>query len=107
MEFEQFQTATATLKKITTDYTGDETVSATYSVNIDPVFGWKRVFTDDSEVIEGQSTIMTSDTLEADFDFTHRKWKLEYNNHEYQIERPIPFYTIGTQTLEHIEVVLR
>jgi len=33
-----------------------------------------------------------------------RRWVYEQ---EYDIEHPVPFYKIGTTTLEHIEVVLR
>lgn len=107
MAFNIFQTATGTLKKITTDYAGDETVSASYSVSLDPVFGYKRVYTDDNEEITGMSTIITSDSLEDDFDLTHRNWKIEYNGKDYQIESPVPFYTRGTNNLEHVEVILR
>lgn len=104
--FKAFQTETATLKKITTDGAGDETVAASYSVNIDPVFGFQRVHTKENEEITGQSTIITSSSLEDDFDLTHRKWKLEFNGHEYNIKQPMPFYEVGTNNLQHIEVTL-
>jgi len=107
MAFSIFQTATGTLKKITTDYTGDETVSGSFSVNVDPVFGYKRVHTDENEEITGLKTVITSDSLEDDFDFTHRNWKIEYQGKDYQIESPVPFYTVGSNKLEHVEVVLR
>jgi hypothetical protein len=107
MEFNVFQTASGTLKKVTTDGNGDETVSNSYGVNLDPVFGFKDTFDSNGNNVRGMKTILTSVSLEDDFDFTHYKWKLEYNGKDYDIMSPVPFYTIGTNDLEHIEVMLR
>lgn len=104
--FTAFQTETATLKKITLDGAQDETVANSYTVNIDPVFGFQRTHSTENEDIRGRSTILTSDSLEADFDLTHRRWKLEYNGHEYNIKEPTPIYAIGTNNLQHVEVTL-
>lgn len=104
--FKAFQTETATLKKVTTDGSGDETVSESFTVNIDPVFGFNRIHTKENEEITGQSTIITSSSLESDFDLTHRQWKLEFNGHEYDVKQPMPLYEVGTNNLQHIEVTL-
>jgi hypothetical protein len=107
MEFNAFQTESGTLKKIGTDFGGDETVISSHNVSVDPVFGFKRITTRENEEITGLRTIITSPTLENDYDLSHRNWKLEYKGTDYQIEQPVPFYTIGTNNLEHIEVILR
>lgn len=107
MAFSVFQTATGTLKKMTTDAYGDESVDSTLSVNVDPVFGFKRVYSDEDEEITGQSTIITADSLESFFEQTHRNWVLSFNSKDFQVEKATPFYTIGTDNLEHIELVLR
>lgn len=107
MNFADYQTESATVSKITTDGFGDETVASSFSVDIDPVFAFKRVFTSEHEEITGQSTIITSTSLKSNFDLTHEKWKLTYNGRDYQVEQPTPYYTPGTDRLEFIEVVLR
>lgn len=104
--FKIFQTDTAVLKRIETDGAGDETVADSFSVEVDPTFEWQRVFTRENEETRGAETIVTGDNLQPNFDFTHRKWKLEYNGHEYNVESPVPFYTIGTNNLEHIQITL-
>lgn len=107
MAFSIFQTATATLNKITTDGFGDESVSASLSVEIDPTFGFKRMFNNNGEVVDGVSTIITGSGLQDFYDETHNKWSLTYNGKDWQVEQPVPFYKIGTDVLEHIEVALR
>lgn len=104
MSFTAFQTTTATMKKIETDGFGDESETLTFSVDIDPVLGKKRVFTRDQEEITGLSTVISP---HDSIDLTHENWRLEYNGRDYQVEQMVPFCTIGTNTLEHIEVVLR
>lgn len=106
MAFNVFQTESGTLKKITTDDFGDES-SVNYTVKIDPVFGNKRAYTNQGEEISGHSTIITSPTLQQDFDLTHKRWDLEYKGKTYTIERYTPYYAIGSNKLEHIELVLR
>lgn len=105
--FSRFQSATGTLKKIDNDAYGDETVTASYAVFVDPDFSNKRVFTEENEEITGQSTIITSDTLADDFDVTHKKWKLEFKSYEYQVRQFTPRYDLnGNNILEHLEVTL-
>lgn len=104
--FSVFQTATATMKRIEIDGAGDESVADSFTVDIDPVFGWTRIHTSENEEITGRSTVITADDLQTKFDTTHRKWKLEYDGHEYQVKSPVPFYTTGTDNLEHIEITL-
>lgn len=106
MAFSVFQTETATLKKITLDGFGDPS-SVSYTVEVDPVFGNKRTYTNEGEEITGHSTLITSPTLQTDFDLNHNRWNLLYKGREYNVERYVPFYTIGTNNLEHIELVLR
>lgn len=105
--FSRFQSETATLKKIVNDFAGDETVSASYSIFVDPDFSNKRIFTDENEEITGQSTVVTSSTLQADFDITHKKWKIEYKGYDYQVRQFTPRYDLnGNNRLDHVEVVL-
>lgn len=104
--FKVFQTVTAVLKRISTNGAGDETVASSFTVNIDPTFGYKRTHTRDNEEITGLSTIITGDNLVSNWDNSHRRWKLEYEGHEYNVTQPVPFYTIGTDKLEHVEAVL-
>lgn len=108
MSFNAFQTATATFKKITTDGAGDETVSSSITVKIDPVFGWKRTFTTDNEAVEGQETVISEheSDLQGFFDETHYNYELEYNGKEYDVKHPTPFYKIGTTQLDFIQVIL-
>lgn len=102
--FTQFQTATATMKKITKNGFGDETVSLSFTVEIDPVLGKRRVYTKENEEITGRTTIITP---HDSIDVSHERWDLEYDGRDYQIEQLTPFYTIGTNELEHVECVLR
>ncbi len=104
--FKIFQTATATLKKFTTDVYGDETVSNSWTVDIDPTFGYKRVFTIEGEEVTGQETIITADNLGSIWDETHYKWKLTYQGKDYIIKNPVPFKQTNTGNLEHVEVLL-
>lgn len=104
--FDIFQTETATLKKVSLNGAGDETVDDSFSVEIDPVFGWSRTFSQENEETDGQSTIISGDNLESNWDESHRRWKLDYKGHEYMVENPTPIYTPGTNTIEHIEITL-
>ena len=106
MSFDRFQTDQATLQKIDTNYAGDESVLAEYDVNIDPSFGWKRIYTDENEEITGRSTIITSDTLDSDWDESHEEWNISYRNEDWQIREANLMHDIGTNNLSHIEVVL-
>lgn len=104
MNFTAFQTATATMQKITVDGSGDETVDSSFTVSIDPVLGRKRIFTTDQEETTGFETVIS---YNENIDLTHDRWKLVYNGRTYQIEGIEPFYTVGTATIEHFEVTLR
>lgn len=104
MAFKIFQTESATIKLMSTDGYGTETVSNSFAVEIDPVLGYKRVFTNDGEEITGIKTIITATD---DIDLTERNYVLEFNGRDYQVEQMVPFYSIGGNTLEHVEVILR
>jgi len=104
MAFDQFQTATAMLKRIDTDGFGDEAVTDSFEVQIDPVFGWKRAFDDQGEQYTGKTTVISGNDR---IDPSHTRWRLEYNDREYQVSDMMPFYSIGGNLLEHVEVVLR
>lgn len=103
MAFSVFQTETAILKEMTTDGYGQETVVTSFSVDIDPVLGYKRTFSTDGEEITGVQTIISPN---VNIDVT-KVYKLDYNGRTYQVERMIPFYSIGGNILEHVEVLLR
>lgn len=103
MPFNAFQSATATMKKIDKDGYGDETETASFSVDIDPVFGWKRGYNTDGEQVTGKTTIISA---HDSIDVAHTNWKLEYNGKEYIIKDMVPFYSIGGNVLEHVEVML-
>jgi len=47
--FDIFQTVEATMKKITVDGFGDKTASTTFTDDIDPALGRRRIFTNDQE----------------------------------------------------------
>lgn len=102
--FDVFQTVTATMQKITVDGFGDETVSSSFNVDIDPVLGRKRIFTSDQEEIEGFETIISPN---SNIDLAHDNYTLIYNGRTYQVEDIEPFYTIGTNEIEHFEITLR
>lgn len=104
MSFDVFQTVTATMQKITTDGFGDETVDSSFTVDIDPVLGRDRIFTQEQEEIEGYSTVVSP---HSSIDLTHDRWNLVYNGRTYQVEGIEPFYTIGTTDIEHYEVTIR
>lgn len=107
MKFTDFQSATGTLKKTSMDGYGNPSVDDSLSVEIDPTFGWTRTFTRYGEAVEGQTTIITGTGLQAFYDESHFGYVLTYNGKDWQVENPVPFYKIGTDTLEHLEVVLR
>jgi len=102
--FDIFQTATATMKKITTDYAGDETVANSFSVEIDPVFGWNVSHLEDGTETEGRTTTVSTN---SNIDISHDKWELDYNGRNYQIKTIDPIYDIGTDNISHFEVELR
>lgn len=102
MSFAQFQTATATMKLITVDGYGKPTVSTSFTVEIDPALGYKRVFSNDGEEITGLSTIISAND---NIDVSERNYVLEYLGTDYQVEQLVPFP--GGNTIEHFEVVLR
>ncbi|NIT56780.1 MAG: hypothetical protein GWN00_11270, partial [Aliifodinibius sp.] len=76
MEFSEFTLSEATMQKITTDGAGDETVSSSFTVEIDPVLGFRRIFTRDNEEVNGAETIIAP---HDSIDVSHRKWKLVYS----------------------------
>lgn len=102
--FDIFQTATATMQKITVDGYGDETVSTSFSVDIDPVLGRERIFTQEQEEIEGYETIISPN---SNIDLSHDRWNIVYNGRTYQVEGIEPFYAIGTSDISHYQVTLR
>lgn len=104
MGFEIFQTATATMNKITTDGYGDETVSLSFEVKIDPVLGKKLIYTQENEEVLGMETVIS---YNENIDLSHARYTLEYNGRTYQIEGIEPFYTTSTMNIEHYEVTLR
>lgn len=104
MPFEIFQTVTATMNKIKIDGSGDKSVLGSFSVDIDPVLGRKRIFTQDQEEIEGMETVISPN---SNIDLSHDRWELVYNGRTYQIESIEPYYDIGTTTVRHYEVTMR
>lgn len=104
MGFRIFQTATATLKEKEVNNFGDDVVVNSFTVDIDPVLGYKRGFNNQGEEITGVSTIITATD---EIDVTKRNYTLEYLGREYRVEQIIPFYSIGSNVLEHVEVLLR
>lgn len=104
MSFDVFQTATATMQKLSVDGSGDGSVSSSFTVKVDPVLGRKRIFSDDQEEIAGFETVISpNDSI----DLTHDRWNLVYNGRTYKVEGIEPFYKIGTDIIEHYEVSLR
>ena len=104
MAFDIFQTASATLKEKEVNNFGDDVVVKSFTVQIDPVLGYKRGFNNQGEEIGGISTIITAT---SDIDITKRNYTLEYAGREYRVEQMVPFYSIGSSVLEHVEVLLR
>lgn len=104
MSFAIFQTAKATMNKVVVDGNGDETVSASFEVDIDPVLGRKLTYTNEGEQVMGMKTVISPN---RNIDLTHDRYTLTYNGRAYQIEGIEPFYTIGTMTIDHYEVTLR
>jgi hypothetical protein len=104
MEFKLFQTTTATMKRNEQDGFGDESAVQTFTVNIDPVLGKKRIFNNENEEITGMTTIVSPhDSIDVTFD----NYTLDYNGRQYRVEQIVPFYKIGTNKLSHFEIVLR
>lgn len=103
MSYDEFQTDTGTLRKIVTDNFGDPSVDASYSCRVDPVFGFKRGFNREGEQITGKTTVL--DDLPT-LDLSHRKWRLDYNGNEYNVEDLTPVPEIGSNVPNHYEVML-
>ena len=103
MEFNVFQTATGTLRKVSTDNFGNKTNVETYTVNVDPAFGFKHGFDRDGQRITGKSTVL--DGL-PEIDISHRQWELDYNGNTYRIEDLVPYPAIGSNKPQHYEVML-
>jgi len=103
MSFSPFQTATGTLRKVGTDNLGNKTNLETYTVNLDPVFGFKRGFDRDGEHITGKTTVL--DGL-PELDLSHNKWELDYNDNTYLVNDLVPFPAIGSNEPEFYEVIL-
>jgi hypothetical protein len=104
MVYKIFQTATATLKEMSVDNFGNNTVVKSFAVEIDPVLGYKKGFNAQGEEITGVSTIITATD---DIDVTKRTYHLDYLGRTYRVEQMIPYYSIGANILEHVEVLLR
>lgn len=104
MIFDIFQTATATMNKVTSDGFGDDTVSLSFEVKIDPVLGKKLVYTQENEEVMGFETVISA---HDNIDLTHDRYTLSYNGRTYQIESITPFYTTSTMNVGHYEVTLR
>jgi hypothetical protein len=102
--FDIFQTATATMEKVTTDGFGDETVASSFSVEIDPVLGKKQTYTKEQEQVTGLSTVISPN---SNIDLSHDRWNLVYDGRTYQIEELEPFYKIGTNDISHYQVIIR
>ncbi len=102
--FDIFQTVEATMYPLTVDGFGDESRGTGFTVEIDPVLGRKRMFTNDQEEIMGYETTISPN---SNIDLTVERYELVYNGRTYQIEGIEPFYTIGTVDIEHFEVLLR
>lgn len=105
MRFSDFQTETATLEKIETDAYGDPSVADSFEVEVDPVFGYKRIHTGEGEEITGRSTIITG--MGDGFDPTHRNWRLAFRGKEWQVEEAVPFYPAGSNELDFVELTMR
>ena len=103
MAFSVFQTATGTLRKVSTDNFGNKTNVASYTVNVDPVFGFKRGFDRDGEQVTGKTTVL--DGL-PELDLSHNQWELDYKNNTYLVNDLVPFPAIGSNEPEHYEVML-
>lgn len=103
MAFKIFQTTTATMTLQEFDAFGDAVEGASFTVDIDPVLGRKRVYTNEGEEITGLgTTVSPHDSIDIANVYT-----LDYDGREYQIEQIIPQYNIGTNTVSHYEVILR
>lgn len=92
------------MQKITVDGYGDETVSTSFTVDIDPVLGRRLIHTQEDTEVMGFETIISPN---SNIDLSHDRWNLVYNGRTYQIEGIEPFYTIGTADVEHYQVTLR
>lgn len=103
MAFSIFQTASAIWIEVETNVSGDDVQVSSQTVEVDPTFGVQRGFNVEGEEITGISTIVTG---LSNIDETKR-YKLTYNNQTYNVEQITPFYSIGGNVLEHIEVLLR
>lgn len=107
MRFSDFQSETATLKKMDTDGFGDPVELDSFEVEIDPDFGIERFNNDEGEEITGRKTTITSDTLQDDFDPSHYNWDLNYKGKTYHIEQFFPRHDLsGNNNLEFVEVIL-
>lgn len=104
MSFAIFQTATATMRKITTDGYGDETVSESFAVDVDPDLAKTQVYDIDGNVVSAKQTFISN---HSSIDLSHNKWELQYNGSTYDIKEMYPRHDIGTNNLDHIRVILR
>lgn len=102
--FDIFQTTTATMRKITTDGYGDESVSESFTVSIDPDVSKTQTYDIDGNVISAKQTFISA---HDSIDLTHDKWELQYNGNIYDVKELEPRHDIGTNNVDHIRVILR
>ena len=104
MSFAIFQTDTATMRKITTDGYGDESVSSSFTVDVDPDITKMQMYDIDGNVVSAKQTFISN---HPSIDLTHDKWELEYNGSTYDIKELEPRHDIGTNNIDHLRVILR
>lgn len=110
MKFSDYQSGTGTLHKMDQDSYGDQFKLDSLEVRVDPAFSFKRVYTEEDEEITGRGTVIDTDPiteLQNFWDQSHRNWMLTYEGKDFDVEVGRPFPKPKSNSVDHLEVVLR
>lgn len=100
MNFSIFQTETGVMNKMIDGGYG-EAVESSVNVTVDPVFGARRIYTNENEEITGMSTI-----IEGDIDHTHKKWVFVFKGRDYVVRQIVPVPSVGSNEPNHYEIIV-
>lgn len=104
MSFNIFQTETGTLKKITLDGSGSESVDSSFSVDCSVEWGRNRVIGEDGEEITAEARVFISP--HDSIDVSHKRWDFEFEGEDYKVETLNRIKDIGTNNISHYEAMI-
>lgn len=105
MKFDLFQTETGTLKKITLNGTGSESVKEEIEVECHVEWTRSRVINEDGEEITANAQVFI--TPDDKIDISHKRWDFEFEGADYKVEKLGRVKDIGTNDISHFEAMIR